>query len=60
MRCKMKKVFSAIATVAAVIMLSRHIGNEFAAQNYSSLAIILMIGLIGQILFHFREKKVSD
>ncbi|WP_303985746.1 hypothetical protein [Niallia circulans] len=56
----MKKVFSAIATVATVIMLSRHIGNEFAAQNYSSLAIILMIGLIGQILFLFREKKVSD
>ncbi|MED3839170.1 Uncharacterised protein [Niallia circulans] len=56
----MKKVFSAIATVAAVIMLSRHIGNEFAAQNYSSLAIILMIGIIGQILLHFREQRVRD
>jgi hypothetical protein len=41
-------------------MLSRHIGKEYAVQNYFSLAIILMIGLSGQIILHFWEKRVGN
>jgi hypothetical protein len=53
----MKKVFSIMGTLAAILIVSRHFGNDFAAQHYSKLAIIFVIGISGQTIFHLWEKK---
>jgi len=53
----MEKVFSVMGTLAAILIISRHFGNDFAAQHYSKLLIVLVIGIFGQAIFHLWEKK---
>jgi len=53
----MKKVFSVMGTLAAIFIVSRHFGNDLAAQHYSKLVIIFVIGIFGQAIFHLWERK---
>lgn len=56
----MKKVFSVIGTLAALLIISRHFGNDFAAQHYDKLFLLFIVGLFGQIIFHLWEKKSHE
>ncbi|TRZ36865.1 hypothetical protein CEQ21_15275 [Niallia circulans] len=56
----MKKVFSIMASITAILMFSKHFGNEFADQHYNKLAILLIIGLLGQGIFQFWGKKAHN
>lgn len=56
----MKKILSVMASITAILMFSKHFGNDFADQNYNKLAIVLIIGLLGQGIFHFWGKNTHS
>ncbi|MED4054234.1 hypothetical protein [Niallia taxi] len=56
----MKKVFSIMTSITAILMVSKRFGNDFAEQNYNKLAIVLIICLLGQGIFHFWGKNTHS
>ncbi|XAZ37327.1 hypothetical protein AAHB40_14525 [Bacillus velezensis] len=50
-------IFSSVPYVMFVIILSRHLGFEFAKTYYWWFAAFFVIGLIGKFVMHLAAKK---
>ncbi|RDY89631.1 hypothetical protein ACPA1T_07710 [Bacillus amyloliquefaciens] len=50
-------IFSSVPYVMIIIILSRHLGFEFAKTYYWWFAAFFVIGLIGKFVMHFAERK---
>ncbi|MGP3780983.1 hypothetical protein ACTWKC_10440 [Bacillus sp. 4A_MP3] len=50
-------IFSSVPYVMFVIILSRHLGFEFAKTYYWWFAAFFVIGLIGKFAMHLAAKK---